>query len=243
MDTPRAARVRGGALRRSVRKRRHTTGSTFTDVIVATTATAAAVATATISTATFAYETPLEFLNTVEGVPVPEKRRRKNHEDMLNAPLPWKRLSLGKAMMKRDRLLQQKWSKRNSPNNAERNNKIKLMLIEINKTIDSLRESAMQSPTPKEVCKMQLLLCRWPPLTYLKHIKTNYSLQVYGLLDQEFATCPWPVPPSAILLHLPFAENRDKNQTRESVMRDMLSKHKKEYKWEFKEINPRVPQT
>jgi len=66
---------------------------------------------------------------------------------------------------------------------------------------------------------------------------------VFELLDDEFAACPWPVPPSAILLHLPFAEKREHNMNREAVMRDILSKHKKVYNWQWKEINPRVPHT
>ena len=66
-------------------------------------------------------------------------------------------------------------------------------------------------------------------------------LQVYELLDTEFSECPWPVPPSSILLHLPFKEMRaDKNWTREEVLRWVDQKDNKFRNWEFKEINPRV---
>ena len=32
-------------------------------------------------------------------------------------------------------------------------------------------------------------------------------MQVYKVLDDDFANCPWPIPPSAILLRLPFNED------------------------------------
>ena len=58
-------------------------------------------------------------------------------------------------------------------------------------------------------------------------IQTN-ALQVYETLDAEFSACPWPVPPSSLLLHLPFKEMReDKNMTREEVLRYTTQKDKK----------------
>ena len=87
----------------------------------------------------------------METVPVSVKRKRQRHEDILNAPLQTKRLELGKAMMKRDRLLQQKWCKEKFVD-AEHNNKVKIMLQEVNGAIESLQENTIQSPSPKEVC-------------------------------------------------------------------------------------------
>lgn len=66
-------------------------------------------------------------------------------------------------------------------------------------------------------------------------------LQVFEVLDTEFSACSWPVPPSSILLHLPFKEMRgDENMTREEVLMKTIQKDKKWRNWEFKEINPRV---
>ena len=154
METPPAAsaQVRGGMLRRSVRTRRHTR-STFANILAAAT-TAAVVATATsvniFPIAAVDDNVPVECLTQMEAIPVPVKRKRQRHEDMLNDPLQTKRLELGKAMMKRDRLLQQKWCKEKSCD-VEHNNKVKIMLQEVNHTITSLQENAIQSPTAKEV--------------------------------------------------------------------------------------------
>lgn len=159
MEAPRA-QVRGGMLRRSARVRRRSTRSTVANYIIAAATTAIVAAAANrvknVPIATVDDNIPVEFLTQIEAIPVPVKRRRQHHEDMLNAPMQSKRLALGKAMMKRDRLLQQKWSKE-KPCNVENNNKVKIMLLEVNKTIESHQENEMQSPTPNEVCTKYFL--------------------------------------------------------------------------------------
>ena len=165
-----SAQVRGGMLRRSARTRRRTR-STFANIVAATTTAAtAAISVQDVPITTEYDNVPVEFLTQIEAVPVPVKRKRQRHEDMLNAPLQTKRLGLGKAMMKRDRLLQQKWCKQKSVD-AEHNNKVKIMLQEVNGAIEALQENTMQSPSPKEVrlyyksllhnvCENQLLIQR-----------------------------------------------------------------------------------
>lgn len=68
-------------------------------------------------------------------------------------------------------------------------------------------------------------------------------LQVYDVLDTELSQCPWPVPPSSILLHLSFKEVRADGLNREAVLREVRSKDKKWRNWEWIEVGPRVPET
>ena len=68
--------------------------------------------------------------------------------------------------------------------------------------------------------------------------------QVYAFLEQKFANCPWPIPPSALLMELPIEEIADK-RTREQVLRGIIIKDKKwrhSTKWEFRDVRP-YPQT
>ena len=64
--------------------------------------------------------------------------------------------------------------------------------------------------------------------------------QVYEFLEQKFATCPWPIPPSAILMTLPIQEI-DGKRTREQVLRRIIKADKKwrhSTEWEFRDISP-----
>ena len=82
---------------------------------------------------------PLQFIHasTAEAVPVKRKRER-----LLEKPFHEKSLALGKAMMKRDRLLQQIWAK--PPKNNEANRvKVKSMLVTVNQTIETLQAQNM----------------------------------------------------------------------------------------------------
>ena len=45
--------------------------------------------------------------------------------------------------------------------------------------------------------------------------------QVYKLLDAKFSTCPWPVPPSSIFLHLPIKEIPGEKNA-EDVLKQMI---------------------
>ena len=72
-------------------------------------------------------------------------------------------------------------------------------------------------------------------------------LQVFTVLDQEFADCPWPVPPSAILKFLPIDEDpvgTPKRRNSEAVLRAMLGKDKRfklSANWEFKDVGGQRP--
>ena len=227
------AEVRAGVLRRSVRHRRCNDRHNVVNFITTAAAVSIANHMPTVN-ATATTQVPIEFLQQREAIPVPTKRRRQKHLDSLNAPLQIKRLALGKAMMKRDRLLQQKWV-RNGQQHVENNNKVQAMLQEVNETIDALQQNDMEEPTSAEV-----LFCNLVLIILLQYMCCS---QVYEVLDEEFAQCPWPVPPSSILLHLPFKERRGKKLTREAVMCEVVSKDHKWHNWEFREINPRVRET
>ena len=64
--------------------------------------------------------------------------------------------------------------------------------------------------------------------------------QVYDCLEQKFATCPWPIPPSAILMALPIEEIAGK-KTREQVLRRIIHldrTRRLSSKWEFRDVSP-----
>lgn len=71
-------------------------------------------------------------------------------------------------------------------------------------------------------------------------------MQVFNVLDDIFNDCPWPVPPSAILLHLPFMEKTEKEN--EAKLRALISTDKSQLHctdWKFANIrfphnSPRV---
>ena len=49
-------------------------------------------------------------------------------------------------------------------------------------------------------------------------------LQVYDVLEKNFADCTWPVPPSAILLHLPIKEQKEKGLNSEAILRSVITR-------------------
>lgn len=121
---------------------------------------------------------PLQFIHesTAEAVPVKRKRER-----LLEEPFHEKSLALGKAMMKRDRLLQQIWAK--PPKNNEANRaKVKSMLVTVNQTVETLQAQNMSAPTADQVfsCSHEM-----PHLLYflLSHIICFiiFSVGVRGL--------------------------------------------------------------
>ena len=70
-----------------------------------------------------------------------------------------------------------------------------------------------------------------------------FQLQVYKMLDEDeqFCNCPWPIPPSAILLHLPIAEAKPK-QTSEDILRYIISRDKQWRNfgnWDIRDVRPR----
>lgn len=66
------------------------------------------------------------------------------------------------------------------------------------------------------------------------------------MLENNFADCPWPVPPSAILMHLPIKEQKQKGMTSEAVLRQIVSRDKKQrhcYQWLIRDVNVRPDKT
>ena len=146
----------GRLRRRSVRRR--STSSTLAKVILAATVITSAFShnAAATSAETLLHQhenasvpVPLEFVPQCTATPLPVKRRRQKQIDQLDEPLQTKNLSLGRAMMKRDRLLQQIW-KKSQPTDAERI-QIAIRLQEINKVIGALEKDDTPTPTPDQV--------------------------------------------------------------------------------------------
>lgn len=68
---------------------------------------------------------------------------------------------------------------------------------------------------------------------------------MYELLDRVFANCPWPVPPSGILLHIPVNENKPK-KTSEAILRDVIGRDRQWRNfgnWDIRDVPPRPAQT
>ena len=84
------------------------------------------------------------------ATPVPVKRKRQRLARSFDEPLHTKFLSLGEAMMKRDRLLQQIWLKKHK-NMLAKNDEVASMLQEVNKAIATLQVPDMSQPTADEV--------------------------------------------------------------------------------------------
>ena len=73
-------------------------------------------------------------------------------------------------------------------------------------------------------------------------------LQVYNLLETPtFKDCPFPIPPSAILYHLPIVEvDESKKKNRDPVLRETVSRDKTVEAcspWQFQDINAKHPPT
>ena len=65
-------------------------------------------------------------------------------------------------------------------------------------------------------------------------------MQVYDLLKNKYHDCPWPVPPCAILMHLPVKEEYGQN-TSEARLRKMLGDDKRWRRvspWTFSDVHP-----
>ena len=64
--------------------------------------------------------------------------------------------------------------------------------------------------------------------------------QIYQVLEENFKDCPWPVPPSAILLHLPVQENKDAGLTSEAILRQVVGRDKRQrhcYDWSIRNVD------
>ena len=58
------------------------------------------------------------------------------------------------------------------------------------------------------------------------------------MLDEVFAKCPWPVPPSSILLHIPIKEQKP-TRTNEAILHDVITRDRNWRNfgnWEFRNV-------
>ena len=60
------------------------------------------------------------------------------------------------------------------------------------------------------------------------------------MLDEYFHDCPWPVPPSAILLHLPVQEDKSAGLTSEAMLRKVIGADKRQrycHDWQIRNVD------
>ena len=99
---------------------------------------------------------------------------------------------------------------------AERNDrKLQSKLTATNKRIAELRGAQVRRPTAKEV---------------------------YEVLEKNYSECPWPVPPSSILMHLPVQEDKEAGLTSEAILRRIIGADKRArhcFQWEIRNVEVR----
>ena len=69
-----------------------------------------------------------------------------------------------------------------------------------------------------------------------------YDSQVYQVLEENYRDCPWPVPPHAILMHLPVQEQRAKGRTSEAILRQIVGRDKRMrhcFHWDIRDVEVR----
>ena len=146
-----------------------------------------------------------------------------------------KKRKLGRAKMKRDRLLQEIVG---AAKNKSLTLHLRKQLRDVQKRLSSLQGAAVRRPKTQEVCCVMLY-------GQFMFLLIAMRMQVYAMLDDVFHDCPWPVPPSAILLHIPVQENKPK-QTSEAILRDVLGRDRKWKSfgnWDIRDVAPRPDAT
>ena len=153
---------------------------------------------------------------------------------------------LGKKKQIRDRVILKANA---SGKNAKKWTKL---LASLDKEINALESKIVTKPTIRDVrvheafsfvcCATLCLFCL--PVNVIHEL----TLQVYNLLEtRAFKDSPFPIPPSAILFHLPIVEvDGPKKKNRESVLREMVSRDKTVEAgspWEFQDVNAKYPPT
>ena len=145
-------------------------------------------------------------------------------------PPATERYALGKIRAKRERLLQ------HEKVHGKLSKQCRATFNKVQKRIEVL-EKQTSPPTIREVLLFIIFIC------VSLHEYFPCCTQVYELLENEFSSCPWPVPPAAILKHLPIPEVRGgkKEQTSEMVLKQMI-KNDKSMKtfspWNFRPVGP-----
>lgn len=121
---------------------------------------------------------------------------------------------IGKTGMYRDRILQKVVTK------SQVQRKDRLLIARANKRLQKLRSEAKTKYTAKNV---SYLLPGFPTdaCRYVQHsLIPNYLMQVFMLLqEKQFAECEWPLPPSAILMHVPLPEEPGKRTAEQKLRR------------------------
>lgn len=149
----RATAANAASLRRKTARRRSAQNTLVQAILTTIVANNESVSNAAPTTSTtisdLSVPMPLEFVKQSAGIPVPVKRRRQKEIDQLDEPLQTKNVSLGRAMMKRDRLLQQIWKKTKTTD--AKNENIAIRLQEVNKAIEALEKKDTPKPTPDQV--------------------------------------------------------------------------------------------
>ena len=73
-----------------------------------------------------------------------------------------------------------------------------------------------------------------------------FVIQVYQVLEEKFRDCPWPVPPSAILLNLPVQERKEQGLTSEAILRRVIGADKRQrhcFPWTIRNVHVRPDKT
>lgn len=160
-------------------------------------------------------------------------------DDKLAKSASKKRKRLGHIKRKRDRIQQEILH----ASRIDRN--LQSQLTASNKRISQLQGAEAVLPSVKEVCICVLFLFHVFNFVQVTS-QCDLYLQVYDVLKNNYADCPWPVPPSAILMHLPIKEQRQKGMTSEAILRQIVSRDRK-YRhcanWLIRDVHVRPDKT
>lgn len=138
-------------------------------------------------------------------------------------------VSFNKVRMQRDRVIQE-------IHNASNSKRLMAMLKRANVQMNSFKKKVgrAESIKAKHVCIKS-------PLCGILHTHISmHTQQVYEILENNFVHCPWPIPPSSVLMYLALDEIPG-NQTREARLRSIISndmKWRHTSQWEFRPVRP-----
>ena len=138
-------------------------------------------------------------------------------------------VSLNKVRMQRDRVIQELL-------NASNSKTLKAMLKRTNTRIKSIKKKVggAKTITAKHVCIL------YPLYDLLRTHISMHIRQVYEVLEKNFMNCPWPIPPSSVLMYLSLEEVPGV-QTREERLRSVIAhdmKWRHASNWEFRPVRP-----
>ena len=155
--------------------------------------------------------------------------KRTRSDEQLATAAAKKRKRLGQCKMKRDRLVQE------IARSQHVNRNLHAKLTATNTRIAKLQSAQTQLPTARQVFTHA-------PCVLFIFILVHYGSQVYQVLEEHYRDCPWPVPPHAILMHLPVQEQRAKGLTSEAILRQIVGKDKRMrhcFRWDIRDVEVR----